>query len=314
MKNNVSSLPIPALLSLAKSALDGAQTLGKTVGLALNKPALIESDLRAAEDAILAHETAIADRVAKAAGCQRSVAEVRTWCTRAKDALKPFLGERHSDLWPPAGFTQSLRIPRSALELLDLTEKLGRHLTAHPEQSNANEKFQVTASRAEEFQGALRQASVALTAHDELVATRSAERAATIQALRARLRGLVSELTQLIGREDSRWHRFGFNVPTEPETPSQPQNVQANNTSPGQLLVSCDPVPYAERYRFFIQKAGSSSEPETAGTSFEPLFRIEGEDLVSGGRYNVLVSAVNLSGREGLRSEPVTAELLARAA
>ena len=87
-----------------------------------------------------------------------------------------------------------------------------------------------------------------------------------------------------------------------------------NNTSPGQLLVSCDPVPYAERYRFFVQKTGSSSEPEAVGTSFEPLFRIADEELGSGGRYNVLVSAVNLSGREGPRSEPVAAELLARAA
>jgi hypothetical protein len=62
---------------------------------------------------------------------------------------------------------------------------------------------------------------------------------------------------QLIGPDDPRWHRFGLNVPAELERPARSEGLEVNNDTPGQLLVSCATVPYAERYRFFLQKAGA---------------------------------------------------------
>jgi hypothetical protein len=66
------------------------------------------------------------------------------------------------------------------------------------------------------------------------------------------------------------------------------------------------------RHRFFVQKAGTTGEPATVGSSSEPLFVIE--RLEAGARYHVFVSAVNLAGNEGPRSKAVSAEVIAKAA
>ena len=81
---------------------------------------------------------------------------------------------------------------------------------------------------------------------------------------------------------------------------------------PGKALVSCATVPYAKRYRLFIQKAGTTGEPVAVGTASEPLFLIE--YFEGGGRYNIFVSAVNLAGKEGPRSKTVVADVQGKAA
>ena len=133
-----------------------------------------------------------------------------------------------------------------------------------------------------------------------------------MDTLRNRLRGLRGELEQLIGLEDRRWRRFGFNIPAEPETPAQPEAVTVNSPEPGRLLLSCPAVPFAERYRWFAQKVGTSVDASSVGTSTEPLFVAEGLD--AGARYNVSVSAVNEAGNEGPKSSVVVAQVQARAA
>jgi hypothetical protein len=100
--------------------------------------------------------------------------------------------------------------------------------------------------------------------------------------------------------------------PAEPERPAQPDGLEVSSTMPGKALVSCATVAYAKRYRFFIQKAGTTGEPVAVGTSSEPLFLIE--NFEGGGRYHVFVSAVNRAGNEGPRSKAAVAEVQARAA
>ena len=131
-------------------------------------------------------------------------------------------------------------------------------------------------------------------------------------ALRERLRGLSNELKQLIGKDDRRWRRFGLNIPGEPETPDQPRELEASASAPGKVLVSCAAVAFAERYRFYAQKADVAGDPTAIGSSNEPLFVME--NLDGGARYNVFVSAVNFAGNEGPRSKAVVTEVMARAA
>ena len=112
---------------------------------------------------------------------------------------------------------------------------------------------------------------------------------------------MIGELTQLIGKEDRRWHSFGFNIPDEPETPGRPENVVVTALPDQQVQAECDSVSFAEYYRFWIQPQGAT-EPQDAGSSREPSLKLE--NVAPGTRLKVFVSAVNKAGHEGPRSEP----------
>ncbi len=101
-------------------------------------------------------------------------------------------------------------------------------------------------------------------------------------------------------------------TPGEPSAPPAPTEVSVENDIPGQLVVTCAVVPFADYYRFFTQPAGNNAEPQLAGSSGEPVFVIE--ELASGTSWKILVSAVNTAGAEGPRSEAVATTVLAEAA
>jgi hypothetical protein len=312
MQNNIASLSKAELLQLGEAASSGALALGTNAGLTLNKADRVSADFTAADAAVRAYQTEVANRVAKAAALEQALSDARTWCFRAKDTLKPFCGDAHNSLWGPTGFVTSLRVAEDYGGLLALVSALSQYLAEHPEQRNDSLKVNVTATRAEELHGALKAAKAELGAQEALIDAKHLQQEQALEKLRDRLRGLIGELKQLIGTSDGRWRRFGFNIPDEPEIPTQPEGVQVNNSTPGQLLVSCAPVPFAERYRWFVQKTGTTGEPTPAGSSNEPLFVLE--NLEAEARFNVVVSAVNLAGKEGPRSEPAVAEVVAKAA
>jgi hypothetical protein len=312
MQNDITSLGNTNLIQLGESASTAGAKIGKEVGLVLNKPALITDDYEAADGTVSAYQKAVANRVPLAVALASLLLATRTWCMRAKDTLKPFLGDRHSSLWRPTGFVTSLRVPEDYGALLALVDKLHKYLADHPDQTNDKPKVNVTPERADELHEGLKKAKGDLDEHDGFIRDRHGDQEKALAALRTRLQGLCGELKQLIDPNDPRWHRFGLNAPGEPKTPAQPEEVQVNSATPGQLLVSCGTVPFADRYRFFIQKAGTAGEPVAVGSSKNPLFLME--DLGVGGRYHVFVSAVNLAGNEGPHSKAVAADVTAKAA
>jgi len=312
MKNNIATLSIREVLGLGRDASDGAEAIGSDIGLAQNKPRLILEDYEAADDAVSAVAKVVADRVKIAEALAKATADARTFCFRAKEVLAPHLGERHSSLYRPTGFVTSLRVPTGYDGLFPLVGKLKEYFEKHPDQTNDKPKVNVTPERADELHKALKETYGAVKAQDGLIKDALNEQKDALATLRARLQGLCGELKQLIGPKDHRWHRFGLNVPAEPQTPPQPANVEVNSATPGQVLVSCATVPYAKRYRFFIQKVGVAGEPAAVGGSSEPLFVVE--HLDAGGRYNLFVSAVNRAGNEGPKSKVVVADVVAKAA
>jgi hypothetical protein len=312
MQNSIVSLNIQDLLNLGSKTAAGATAIGQDIGLVINVAGRLTADQKAAADAVLAYQTAVADRVPKANLLATRIGEARTWCFRAKDTLKPHLGETHNSLYRATGFTMSLRVPDDYAGLYSLVGTLCKYFTEHAEQTNDKDKVKVTPERATQVQSALKAAQDGLDAQEDVIADRHSAQETALESLRNRLRGLRSELEQLLGLEDRRWRRFGLNIPAEPETPAQPEAVTVSSPEPGKLLLSCAPVPFAERYRWFAQRVGTSVEIASSGSSIEPLFVVEG--LVAGARYNVCVSAVNVAGNEGSKSPVVVAETQAQAA
>ncbi len=140
----------------------------------------------------------------------------------------------------------------------------------------------------------------------------SANAAKEVAALRVRLRGLADELKQLIGRDDARWRVFGLNIPAEPAVPPQPESLTVTNDTPLQLLVRCDPVLYADHYRWWRRAHNGAGLPEEVGSSDLPMFLIE--ELAGNTHWDIYVSAVNSNGVEGPFSAPAQGDVLAAAA
>ena len=245
----------------------------------------------------------VAARPALNATVARTVADGTACGRAAKGVLTPHCGTQYNRLWNPTGFIGSLEVPTTAPEVKSLLQTLEDYFIEKPEHEVAS--LEVTAAQAKALRKAISKAEGALQDHDDDTDKKKAARDAALEGLRARLRGLVNELTQLIGRESRRWHSFGFNIPAEPDTPEKPQGVAVTPGGPQQLDVACAPVSFADHYRFWTQPEGSTDAAVEAGSSREPSLTLA--NLAGGARLKVFVSAVNKAGNEGPRSEPVEA-------
>ncbi len=309
MKNQIGIMKKTDLLALAIKAKDGA-VAHPEITLTQNTAAKIQTDLSAAQSAEAEYQAAVTAIVPLQEAYLAATANAYTFAQRAKDVLKPQCGNQHCDLWKAPGFVNNLTVPQSWNGLRVLLGALAPYFSAHDENEVA--ALQVTAVRAGELVTALDDTRNAVTNARQSAMAKREVRDAAFTALRARLRGLADELKQLIGRNDARWRTFGLSIPAEPAVPQQPEGLAVINDTPLQLLVRCEPVAYAQRYRWWRKPHGSSAEPEVVGSSGLPMFIIE--EVGGGTHWDIFVSAVNSSGTEGPLSTPVQRAVLAAAA
>jgi hypothetical protein len=298
-----------ALILSGNKAAHGAG-MHPEINLVHNPATAIQAAVDAAQNSLLEFRLERSGLVPRRAALASVLADARAFCTTARDALKPRLGYQYHLQWDAAGFVRSLAVPTSQSGLRSTVQALQSYLVTNP--THAVPPLNVTVERATELLTAFATAQNGLTDQQSSVATCREARDDAFAALRRRLRGTIKELSQLIPADDARWRDFGFNIPAEPETPEQPRNVTVNNSTPGALLVSCSPVPFADHYRFWTKAVGSNDAPVAVGSSEEPLFQITGLD--SNTDWKVYVSAVNRAGKESPLSEPVEADVLAAAA
>lgn len=297
------------LIALAIKARDGTAAHSE-IALTQNTSAKIQSDVSASTAAEAEYQTAITAIVPLQEAYLAAIAGAYTFAQRARDVLKPHCGNQHCGLWNAAGFTSSLAIPQTWNGLRVLVGSLGAYLSANATQEVA--ALQVSAARAAEIITALDNTRNAVSAARQSAAARRELRDVAFAALRTRLRGLADELKQLIGRDDVRWRAFGLNVPAEPSVPPQPAGLTVTNDTPLQLLVRCNPVPFADHYRWWRRPRSGAGQPEVAGSSDLPMFLIE--DLGGNTHWDIYVSAVNSNGVEGPLSAPAQGDVIAAAA
>ncbi len=299
MRNDVFNLTVTELFGLALRAHFGASS-SPEINLVQNTAANVLADLNGAQQSEAGYQAAVSALGSRNDAVATAVDTTYVFCQRARDVLKTQCGNQYCLAWNGTGFVGSLEVPTGQDELRVLLGSLQAHFTANPGHQNA--PLNVTTVRVGELIMNLDTARNGVTAQKALIESKRVTRDEAVTALRVRLRGLADELKQLIGRKDRRWRVFGFNIPAEPETPVRPREVVVSNGAAGQLVAQCEPVAYADRYRFWTQEHGSLAEPSLAGSSDEPFFIIDG--LPPGSFWNVSVSAVNSNGAEGPRSEP----------
>jgi hypothetical protein len=298
-----------ALILAGNKAAHGA-TMHPEINLVHNPAAAIQAAADAAQSSLLEFRFERSGLVPRRTALASVLADARAFCATARDVLKPRLGNQYNLRWDAAGFVGSLRVPTSQSGVRSMVQALQSYLLTNP--THAVPPLNVTVERATELLTAFMAALNGVTDQKSSIATCRQARAEAFTALRRKLRGAIKELSDLIPADDMRWRDFGFNIPAEPETPPQPQDVSVNNSTPGALLVACRPVPFADHYRFWTKAVGSSEPPVAVGSSDEPLFQITGLD--SNSDWKVYVSAVNGAGKESALSEPVEADVLAAAA
>jgi len=309
MQNQISLMKKTDLIALAIKAKDGA-VAHPEISLNQNTSAKIHADCTAASAAEAEYQTAVSAIVPLQQAYLAATTDAYTFAQRAKDVLKPHCGNQHCALWNAAGFVKDLSIPQSWNGLRVLVGSLGTYLSANAGREIA--ALQVTATRAGELITALDNTRNSVTNGRQTAAAKRELRDTAFTTLRTRLRGLADELKQLIGRDDLRWRVFGLSVPAEPAVPPQPQHLIVINDTPLQLLVRCDSVAYASRYRWWRRVHNGTGQPEVVGSSDLPMFLIE--ELDGNSHWDIYVSAVNSNGVEGPLSAAVQGDVLAAAA
>ena len=121
------------------------------------------------------------------------------------------------------------------------------------------------------------------------------------ETLVAGMRALISNLQRKLGPDDPRWLAFGLNQPGMNQTPGQPVNVTAHLES-GNIIVTCDAVPLATRYRWRMLLVGVQTEYVLAARSVDPMGMIK--NVLPGQRVKIIVQAVNVD-LQGVASEPI---------
>jgi hypothetical protein len=223
------------------------------------------------------------------------------WLVGARAVLTLQLGDQWSAAWAEAGFVApSTAVPRSAEGRIALGRSLAIYFTDHPTAERPDDD--VTAAKATELtDAALAGQNGVATAKQTLRNADGARRPARKDVLYL-MSTLVSNLNKKLAANDPRWLAFGLQMPSTPTTPGAPVNVTAMLAEDGAIIVQCDPVPLATRYRGRMLIAGVETKYQLVFSGPEPMGRITG--VQPGVTVQIIVQAVNGSS-QSMPSDPV---------
>ena len=203
------------------------------------------------------------------------------------------LGTRWSAAWEPTGFPhQSTAIPGSQDERFTLLDGLKNYFAAVP----ANESADMGATSAmcgaawDVLSGARQAVAEAESQQTDAMSTRGN----AANALRKRVRGLISELEGLIEDDDSRYEALGLNIPANPSAPESVAIVTAAALGNGRIEGAWPYTTRAVRYRVEGKITGVDADFKNLG-SFKDLGAIL-KGFTAGQTVQVRVVASNDGG------------------
>jgi len=299
--NNALPRSLSDLFTLCEKAADGLHTHESTIGIMHNTETVLRGELTDARTANNQFQAAKSARLSTTDAQDTANANAVQFITAARDVLKTKLGASYSQAWDEAGFaSQSLAVPSTLSKRMELLKSLELYFTAHPAHEVA--ALNVTHAQAATLHEALSTAVSAVNAGRGDQRGKRDARDTTEEALRNRLRGLVGELTQLIGETDERWLDFGFRVPNDGRMPEVPGDLIVNGGAPGHLVADWSDAPRAERYRVYKQVVGVDNDFVLATTVVDSDADLN--TFTPGAHVRVKVTAVNARG-ESQPSEAV---------
>jgi hypothetical protein len=309
-----------AIVKLLEEAADGAQTHGAAIGLKQNDEAALRAEItnlageKAGPGNVPPATPGLKDKWNTAKAAKKSTSDAfnltkqfgRELARTCIGVLKPRLGNQWNAQWSAAGFTNnSLAVPDNPMVML---QQLRTYFSAHPAQEVPNLTPTISATSAacdEASEKISTKGSLSNQANVDAGLAKSALEAG-IASARGRLGGLRDELGQLLDDDDERWYAFGFNKPSDPETPEVPENAVVTPGGPGShmLFIDWDDARRAESYRVIITAVAGGQElkNEIIHDESEVTFN----DLPPG-PVKITIAARNSDGGESAASVPVTA-------
>ena len=289
-------------MALAEDMADGLNQYEVVLIIGQNTEARMRAALDAFRVANLAYRDARDLKKTRTAAQRVADSNGKAFILAAVGVLKNFLGFTWSEAWELAGFiNQSLAVPGTMAERQTLLQSLRDYFDGHPTHENA--PLNVTKTQAATLFTALSDARSAVNAQLTAVGQAKTVRDGTRKALELRQRGLIDELSQLMGLLDPRWLAFGLNMPGADETTEPPDNVTLTpGAEPGSLFVDFDDVPNTDHYRVFKQVVGVDANFVHVATPTDSEVMLSG--LPPGATVRVRVTAVNNAG-ESLPSATV---------
>ena len=294
MASNPTPKTSDVLRALADRMADGCHTYEAAIGILQNT----ETTIRAAIAGLSGAETdlGVKKNVVSTAYDALQVADAAavTVLTNCKLCLAAKLGQRWSAAWEPTGFpNQSTAIPNTQDKRFTLLDSLKNYFTLVP--ANENPGMGATAALCAAAWTTLSDARQAVADAETAQTTAFNARAASTEALRKRVRGLIQELETLIADDDPRWEAFGLNIPANP---SAPEPVAAITTAAalggGRVELRWTYATRATRYRVesFIVGVDTQWQPRANARDLEIILK----DLTPGQTLKLRVVAANDGG------------------
>jgi len=306
-----------ALVQLLENAADGAAKYGATIKLKQNT----EPDIRLNLTALVGvpagpggvppavpglktlWNTAKANKTRMSTNLSITEANGRALATTCIATLKPVLGMQWNSAWNEAGFISgSLAVPPHPQSLLLLLSGYYANNPSH-EVAEVN-GIDCTAAACKASSDAIVAAQKASNQANTDAGTAQSNLQDGINAGRARMTGLQSELGQLLDDNDPRWLAFGFDMPGHTSGPDVPENLTVTPGAAGSqaLYAHCGDSRRADGFRFIIRNAAGDTILAELLTT-DPEATITG--LVSGTKVSATVTARNSTGESQESAPPV---------
>jgi hypothetical protein len=289
--------PVPdlqdELLALCEDMADGCHNHEVALGLNNNKEVNVRADILALRNAESAYGTAKDVRQDAVDALQAADAAAEAWLGEARKVLGSFLGNRWSTAWEPTGWPgQSTAVPNSQEKRLNLCAALKIYFTNVP--AHAVAALGVTAAAADAHFTAISNGRDLLGMKEQAQTTAKVARDAALRQLRLRARNLIAELNQFLADDDPRWHAFGLNMPSDPDTPEAVASLTLTANMAGKVVVTWLRARRATRYRIFTKIVNVDPEFVNVETVHDLEAMLEG--LPSGQTLQVYIIAANDAG------------------
>ena len=291
---------IKRLFSKAEDWIKGCLLYEVALNILHNKASNITADRNTAKTKDDSYQAARGLKAAAVANHQTQIENARTLVTICREVLKVHLGKKWSLAWAEVGFTTSLAVPETSDDLLPLLESIKTYFAAHV--GYEVDQAGATGSAASDLHDSLSAARTQINACLGDVGLKKAQRDDALNVLRARGRGLIKELRQLMSGDDARWRSFGLNPPNAIGLPDVPEGVELSNGIPGHLMLAFESAALADRYHVYRQIVGVDDDFVLVKTITETETDLNTFTTVQ--LVRVRVSAANDAG-ESLLSDPV---------
>ncbi len=225
------------------------------------------------------------------------------WLNTARPMLVTHFGYRWSADWAAAGFVNnSTAIPRRITDRLAVARAIIAFLTLNP--TFEMPAIGLTAANGDYLRGAVQDAQQ--TVNDKEQALKDSNdliRQPARDALLTDVRAVIKNLGGKLKPNNPLWLAFGLEMPATNTTPGKPAGLIAQpDLTTGAIILTCDPLPYGERFRWRGREAGSGLPYQLIARSAGSTARTK--PFMAGMTLEIMVQAVNGSS-QSVPSDPI---------